>query len=47
MRKNDEFIASCIDYDKDGNGVVKHDGFVFFVKNLIKEEQARIKIISL
>ena len=47
MKKNEEFIGKCIDYDKDGNGIVKHDGFVYFVKGLIKDEVAKIKVISL
>ena len=47
MKKNDEFISTCIDYDKYGNGVVRHEGIVFFVKGLINEEQAKIKCISM
>ncbi len=42
MKKNDVFYGKCVGYDNDGLGVVKHDGFVVFVKNFIKGEYAEI-----
>lgn len=46
MKKNDIVLGKCIDYDYQGNGVVKIDGFVVFVKGLIVGEVAQIKIIK-
>ena len=47
MKKNEEFISKCVSYDNDGNGIVKHNGIVFFVKGLIKGEQAKILCVSM
>lgn len=46
MKKNETFVATCEGYTHDGLGVVHHDGFVFFVPNLILEEEAEIGITA-
>ena len=46
MKKNELVTSCCIDYDYQGNGIVKVDGFVVFVKGLIVGEEATIKIIK-
>lgn len=47
MKKNETFIAVGEGYTHDGAGVVHHDGFVFFVPNLIEGEKAEIGITSI
>ena len=47
MKKNDVVVGVCSDYSAQGFGVVKIDGFCVFVKGLLLEEKARIKLISL
>lgn len=42
MKKNEVFIGICSGYDNDGLGVVKHQGFVLFVKGLLIGEEAEI-----
>ena len=46
-KKNDIVVGICSDYSAQGFGVVKIDGFCVFVKGLLLEEKARIKLISL
>ena len=46
MKKNDYFEAECIDYSHDGQGIVKIDGFLVFVKNMLVGEKGQIKIIK-
>jgi len=47
MKKNDVVVGVCSDYSAQGFGVVKIDGFCVFVKGLLLEEKARIKLVSL
>ncbi len=47
MKKNDQFSGKCIGYNVEGLGIVKHEGFVFFVKNMIKDEEGEIVVTSL
>ena len=47
MKKNDQFNGKCVGYNVEGLGIVKHDGFVFFVKNMLKDEEGEIVVTSL
>ena len=47
MKKNDIFRGVCLGYTEDGLGVVRNDSFVFFVKGILKGEEADIRILSL
>ncbi len=40
----DVFTATAIDLDYQGQGIVRHEGYVVFVKGLIDGEEARIKM---
>lgn len=42
----DIIIAKVVDIDYQGQGVVKQDGYVIFVKGLLTDEEAKIKITS-
>lgn len=44
MKKNDTFIGICVNYTHDGHGVVKCDGFPFFVKGMIKGEEGKFVV---
>ncbi len=46
MKKNEYFKATCVDMTHDGKGVVKVDGFAYFVKGLITGEVANLKVIK-
>lgn len=46
MKKNDKIIATCIDMNAEGFGVVKHQGFVVFVKGMLKDEIGEVQILS-
>jgi 23S rRNA (uracil1939-C5)-methyltransferase len=43
----DVIIAKVVDIDYQGQGVVKQDGYVIFVKGLLTDEEAKIKITSI
>ncbi len=47
MKKNDKFIGKCLGYSVDGLGIVKEEGFVFFVKDMIADEEGEIVVTSL
>lgn len=47
MKKNDIFRGVCLGYTEDGLGVVRNDSFVFFVKGILKGEEADVRILSL
>ncbi len=47
MKKNDIFTGTCIDYTSEGLGVVKAEGFVFFIKDMLINEIALIKITKI
>lgn len=44
MKKNDVIKAVCNGYTNEGMGVVKIDGFPFFVKNLLEGEEAELVV---
>ena len=44
--KNDILKLECIDMSIDGQGICKKDGFVYFVKGMIVDEVADVKVIS-
>lgn len=46
MKKNEYFIAECIDMLHDGQGVVKVDDFTYFVKGILPGEIAKLKVIK-
>lgn len=46
MQKNEYIEAKCIDYSHDGQGIVKVDGFLVFVKNMLVDEVGKVKIIK-
>lgn len=46
MKKNDYIDAKCIDYTHDGQGIVKINGFPVFVKNMLVNEEGKVKIIK-
>lgn len=47
MKKNDYFIAECVDQGHDGKGIVKYDGFTYFVNGMITGETGKIKCIKM
>lgn len=47
LQKNDIVTLTCIDYDQQGIGIGKVDGLIIFVKGLIKDEIANVKIIKI
>lgn len=46
LKKNDYFFATCIDYTYDGLGIVKEDGFPYFVKGMLLGEEGKVKVIK-
>lgn len=38
MKKNDILIGKCVDYTHEGLGIVKVDGFPYFIKGVIRDE---------
>jgi len=44
MEKNERIVGKCVDYTFDGMGIVKHQGFCIFVKNMLIDEHAEIVI---
>ena len=44
--KNDLVTCSCRDYTIDGYGIAEYEGLVLFVKGLLLNEKAIVKIIS-
>ena len=46
MKKNEEYIVTCIDDTDLNSGVVKIDDMVVFVPNLLIDEKAKIKIVK-
>lgn len=47
MKKNDIAIGICEAYTHDGMGIVKVEGFSFFVRGVIYKEEVKFKIIKL
>lgn len=47
MKKNDYFIAECVDQGHDGKGIVKYEGFTYFVNGMITGEVGKIKCIKM
>lgn len=46
MEKNTYFEATCIDMTHDGKGVVKVDGFTYFVNQMLPGEVGNLKVIK-
>lgn len=46
MKKNDEFIGKCTAITENGLGVVRNEGFCFFVKNALPEEEVRVHVTA-
>ena len=46
MKKNDYFIGECVDQSHDGKGIVKYEGFTYFVNGMITGEVGQIKCIK-
>lgn len=46
MRKNEEFVVTCIDETNQAAGIAKIDDMVVFVPGLLKGEKANIKILK-
>lgn len=44
MKKNDKIIGTCLNYTFEGMGVVKHEGFPVFVKDMLVGEVGEIVI---
>lgn len=47
MKKNDYFIGECVDQSHDGKGIVKYEGFTYFVNGMITGEIGQIKCIKM
>ncbi len=47
MKKNDYFIGECVDMSHDGKGIVKYEGFTYFVNGMITGEVGKIKCIKM
>ena len=47
MKKNDYFIGECVDQSYDGKGIVKYEGFTYFVNGMITGEVGQIKCIKM
>jgi 23S rRNA (uracil1939-C5)-methyltransferase len=47
LKKNDILITEALAYASDGSAVTKPEGFVIFVRNLLKGEKAKIVITKL
>jgi 23S rRNA (uracil1939-C5)-methyltransferase len=47
FQKNQELTLTAVDMNHQGYGVAKVDGFVVFVKGMIVEETARVKIVKI
>lgn len=47
MKKNDYFVGECVDQSHDGKGIVKYDGFTYFVNDMITGETGKIKCIKM
>ena len=46
-QKNQYFEGTCEDYTYDGMGIVKVDGFTYFVKGMLVGERGQLKVIKL
>ena len=47
MKKNDRFIGKCTGLAENGLGVVRYEGFCFFVKNALPEEEVVVHITAI
>lgn len=47
MKKNDYFVGECVDQTHDGKGIVKYEGFTYFVNGMIIGEIGKIKCIKM
>lgn len=46
MKKNEEYVVTCIDETNQAAGIVKIDNMVVFVPGLLKGERANIRILK-
>ena len=46
MKKNEEYVVTCIDETNQAAGIVKIDDMVVFVPGLLKGEKANIRILK-
>ena len=46
MKKNEEYVVTCIDETNQAAGIVKIDDMVVFVSGLLKGERAKIRILK-
>lgn len=46
MKKNEQFIGICSDLTENGLGVVRKDGFCFFVKDCLPSEEVEVHITA-
>lgn len=46
LQKNDYFKGECVGYTYDGLGIVKHEGFCYFVKGMLYQEYGQLKVIK-
>ena len=46
MKKNDYFIGKCVDQSHDGKGIVKYEGFTYFVNGMITGEEDKLNVLK-
>ena len=44
MKKNEILVGKCVDYTHEGFGIVKVEGFIYFVKNVIVDEEVEFVV---
>ncbi|MGT2887109.1 23S rRNA (uracil(1939)-C(5))-methyltransferase RlmD [Streptococcus didelphis] len=47
LKKNDVVEVDVLDLSHDGSGVVKHEGFVFFVENALPTEKILMRVLKI
>ena len=46
MKKNDYFIGECVDQSHDGKGIVKYEGFTYFVNGMIQGKVDKLNVLK-
>lgn len=46
MKKNDYFIGECVDQSHDGKGIVKYEGFTYFVNGMITRKLDKLNVLK-
>lgn len=46
MKKNDYFIGECVDQSHDGKGIVKYEGFTYFVNGMITGKLDKLNVLK-